>query len=175
MKLKSVVQRFLLPRPLISLIYFLRDGCRVSPRAEVDFNAKLRVGRGTEISSFCKVKASHATLHIGRNVSVACGTFLSANRGGIEIGDDCLIGPNCAIVAGNYVHDDLHAPFREQGLVGKGIRIGANVYLGAGAVVLDDTDIGTGVIVAPNSVVAGKVPDNVIVQGNPAKVVFKRR
>jgi acetyltransferase-like isoleucine patch superfamily enzyme len=31
------------------------------------------------------------------------------------------------------------------------------------------------VIVAANSVVAGKIPDNAIVQGNPAKVVFIRR
>ncbi len=41
--------------------------------------------------------------------------------------------------------------------------------------VLDGAQVGDGVIVAPNSVVSGRIPDNAIVQGNPAKVVFTRR
>jgi serine O-acetyltransferase len=53
--------------------------------------------------------------------------------------------------------------------------IGNNVWIGAGACILDGATIGSGVIVTPNSVVSAKVADNAIVQGNPSKVIFLRR
>jgi acetyltransferase-like isoleucine patch superfamily enzyme len=66
--------------------------------------------------------------------------------------------------------------FREQGTESKGpIRIGNNVWIGVGSVILDNAEIGDGVIVTPNSVVSGRIPANAIVQGNPAKTVFIRR
>jgi virginiamycin A acetyltransferase len=42
-------------------------------------------------------------------------------------------------------------------------------------VILDGAEVGKGVIVSASSVVSGKVPDNAIVQGNPARVIFVRR
>ena len=41
--------------------------------------------------------------------------------------------------------------------------------------ILDGSEIGDGVIIAPNSVVSARIPDNAIVQGNPAKIIFTRR
>jgi len=53
--------------------------------------------------------------------------------------------------------------------------IGENVWIGGNSVVLDGTTIGNNVIVASGSVVSGHIPDNVILQGNPAKEIFRRR
>jgi virginiamycin A acetyltransferase len=55
------------------------------------------------------------------------------------------------------------------------VRIGNDVWIGSGACVLDGARIGSGVIVAPNSVVSGTIPDQAVVQGNPARVIFTRR
>jgi acetyltransferase-like isoleucine patch superfamily enzyme len=170
-----LLRRFLVPAPLVTLVYLLRFRCQVSLRAEVDLCREVRLGRGTEIGSFAKLKASGGELRVGDWVSIGTGCFVSADRGGVSIGDYCMIGPNACIVGNGYRYDRLDAPICLQQKTSKGIRIGDNVWIGAGAVVMDGARIESGAIVAPNSVVAGRVPKDVIVQGNPARVVFTRR
>lgn len=50
-------------------------------------------------------------------------------------------------------------------------RIGDNVLIGTGSCVLGNIKIGNNVIIGANSVVLSDVPDNVVVAGNPAKVI----
>lgn len=175
MKLGQVARRFLVPSFVVTAIYLVRSRCMVSPRAEVEFSPLLTIGRGSEVSSFAKLKASGGPLSIGENVSIGTSCFISSDEGGVEIGDYCMVGPNCSIIGNNYRYDQLDVPTILQEKTSKGIRIGENVWLGAGSVVLDGARIDSGVIVAPNSVVGSRVPKNSIVQGNPAKVVFERR
>jgi acetyltransferase-like isoleucine patch superfamily enzyme len=96
-------------------------------------------------------------------------------RGGIELGDDVLVSPNCSIIASNYLFDRLDLPLQQQGTQSKGIRIGHRVWLGSNCVVLDGADIGDNVIVSAGAVVSGTLAPNTIVQGNPPKVIFTRR
>jgi acetyltransferase-like isoleucine patch superfamily enzyme len=175
MNVRSFAQRFLVPRWGISLYYFLKNRVKISTRAEVEMSPFLKIGCRSEISSFTKIKASYGPLQIGRNCFIGAGCFISSHQGGVMIGDDCLISPNVTIIANNYNYHRLDVPFREQGCSSKGVRIGDNVWIGCGASILDGAQIGSGVIVTPNSVVAGKVPDHAIVQGNPAKIIFTRR
>lgn len=175
MKAGTFVRRFLVFGPLVSLYYYVKFRALVSPGAEVEVSPNLVLGPRTRIGSFTKVKASAGPLRIGRDVHIAVSCFIGSHTGGIEIGDDCLIGPGCTILGNNYRHGDISRPLRLQGQESKGVRIGSNVQLGAGVVVMDGTTIGNGVIVTPNSVVSGGIPDNVIVQGDPARIVFRRR
>jgi len=176
MRAGTVLRRFLVPRAWITLRAYLRFRCRVSPRAEVELGPNLTIGEGSSIGSFTKVKSSDGPLVIGRNVDIATGCFLSSYAAGVTIGDDCLIGPNVSMIGNNYNYDDLETPIRLQGKTSaKGIRIGANVWIGAGCAILEGAEIGRGAILTPNSVVAGPIPENAIVQGNPGKVIFTRR
>lgn len=174
MKLQALLRRYL-PQPIVTVYYYAKFGCLISPRAEVELSPLLTIGRKTQVSSFTKIKATDGPMRIGSHVSIATGCFLASGAGGLEIGDDCLIGPNCTIISGTYDHSRLDVPIREQGQVSKGSRIGRNVMIGAGVAVLDGVEIGDGVIVAPNSVVSGRIAPNTMIQGNPAKVIFKRR
>jgi acetyltransferase-like isoleucine patch superfamily enzyme len=61
------------------------------------------------------------------------------------------------------------------GPVRTGIRIGNNVWIGANCTILDGSVIGDNTIIVANSLVNRRLPPNVIVQGNPAKVVLQRR
>jgi acetyltransferase-like isoleucine patch superfamily enzyme len=124
--------------------------------------------------AFAKVKTSQGRFSTGRECGLASGCFVAAGAGGIELGDDVLCGPNVAIVAMNYRYAALNVPFQQQGTTSSGIRIGSNVWIGANCTILDGAAIGDNTIVVANSLVNRRFPPNVIIQGNPAKVVMRR-
>lgn len=176
MKAGTLVRRFLTPGFVVTLRAYLKFHALVSPKAEVEITPHLVLGRGAVVSSFTKIKATDGPLRIGRNVEIAVGCLVSSHTAGVEIGDDCLIGPNVSIVGNNYRYDDLETPIRLQEKVSsRGIRVAANVWIGAGCCLLDGADVGSGSILTPNTVVSSRIPPNSIVQGNPAKVIFTRR
>ena len=175
MKIAKIIRRFLIPPSLLTQIFWLKYKAKVSPRAEVEFSSYLVLGQGCQISSFCKIKAADGPLIIGSNVHIGSNCFISSEKAGVYIGNDCMISPNVTIIGSNYRYDRLDVPMRMQECISKGIRIGNNVWIGAGVSILDGANIEEGVIITPNSVVSGKVPANSILQGNPGKVVFVRR
>ena len=176
MKPGTLVRRFLTPGFVVTVRAYLKYGCLVSPKAEVEITPHLRIGRNSVIGSFTKVKATDGPLHIGANVEIANGCVLTSHTAGLTIGDDTLIGPNVSIIGNNYRYDRLDVPIRLQEKVSaKGIRIGANVWIGASCVLLDGADVGSGSILTPGSVVSARLAENSIAQGNPAKVIFTRR
>lgn len=175
MQIRKIIQRFMIPASLISAIYYVKFRCICSPNAEVEMSPLLTIGRKTQISSFSKIKVSGGPLSIGSNVSIGTSCFISSDKKGVAIGDYCMIGPNVSIIGNDYKYDKLDIPVCLQEKTSKGIKIGNNVWIGAGASILDGATIGNNVIVAPNSVVSRKVADNAIIQGNPVKVIFTRR
>jgi len=52
------------------------------------------------------------------------------------------------------------------------VKIGNNVFVGAGAIILPGTHIGNHVIIGAGSIVQGMVEDNSVYAGNPAKHLF---
>jgi acetyltransferase-like isoleucine patch superfamily enzyme len=175
MRVATLLRRFL-PGPVVTLLAYARYRCFVSPRAEVELSPLLAIGAGTTIGSFTKIKATDGPLAIGRNVQIATGCCITSHAAGVAIGDDCLIGPNVSILGNNYRYDDLATPMRLQGTVSaRGIRLAADVWVGAGCCLLDGADVGAGAILTPNTVVTGPIPPRSIVQGSPAEVIFTRR
>lgn len=176
MKIGTVLRRFLTPGFFVTVRGYLKYGALISPKAEVEITRNLRIGRKAVIASFTKLKATDGPLTIGRNVEISNGCIITSHTAGVEIGDDCLIGPNVSIIGNNYRYDDLATPIRLQEKVSaKGIRLAPNVWIGSGCCLLDGAHVGSGAIVAPNSVVSAPIPPNAIAQGNPAKVIFTRR
>lgn len=103
---------------------------------------------------------------IGKNVFINFNcTFL--DLGGITIEDNVLIGPNvCILSEGHPI-----SPENRHSLIPKSIHIKKNVWIGAGATVLQGVTIGENAIIAAGAIVSKNVPDNVIVGGIPAKVI----
>jgi acetyltransferase-like isoleucine patch superfamily enzyme len=159
----------------VSLVCMWRFRAQVSPRAEVELSKNLRLGRGTVVSSYTKIKATGGVLQTGARTQIATGCFLDAQAGGLIIGSGVLIGPNCVLVTSSYHHGQLGVPLEDQGKEHKGSRIGNNVFIGSNSVILDGSDIGDDVIVTPCSVVSGRVAPRAVVSGNPARTIFTRR
>jgi len=87
----------------------------------------------------------------------------------IEIGDDVLIGPAVQLYTAGH---PLEAEARRTGLEwARPIRIGRDVWIGGGAIVLPGVTIGEGSVVGAGSVVTRDVAAGVVVAGNPARVV----
>lgn len=105
-------------------------------------------------------------IKIGKNffMNQAC-TFM--DRGGIEIGDDVFIGPKCNLTTINHDYN----PYNRRSTFCKGIKIGNRVWLGIGVTICPGVRIGDNSIIAAGSVVTKDVPANVIVGGNPARVL----
>jgi len=172
--LKKIIRRFLVPRFLISAYYYARFGAKISPRAEVDLAPNVSFGPGCTVSSFTKMKAAEGDLIMGARCGFATGCFISPGAKAITIGDNFICGPNAVITSSNYVYEKLDVHPEDQGHTSKGVRIGDNVWLGAGTIVLDGSVLGDNTIVVANSLINRRYPPNVILQGNPAKIIMKR-
>lgn len=87
----------------------------------------------------------------------------------ISIGSHTLLGPNIGLYAANHSTD---ADERiNGGCYGKPIHIGRNVWLGGDVKVLGGVTIGDNTIIGTGSIVTKDIPSNVIVVGNPCKVI----
>lgn len=170
----SLIKRFILPGWLVSLIYYFRFGAKISPRAEVELSYNVKMGNGCTVGSFTKLKASTGPVYFGNRCGIATGCFLSTGKNGIIIGNNLVCGPNVIITASNYIYDEVGVHLEDQGHTSKGVRIGDNVWIGGGSVILDGAHLGDNSIVIANSLVNRRFPANVIVQGNPAKIIFRR-
>lgn len=87
----------------------------------------------------------------------------------ITFGDNCMLGPAVQIYTATH---PLDATERNSGLeLGKPITFGDNVWIGGAAVIYPGVTLGNNVVVAGGSVVTKSFPDNVLIGGNPAKVL----
>ncbi len=109
-------------------------------------------------------------VHVGKNVYFNFNVCL-VDDAEIRIGDNCLIGPGCHLVT---AHHPASPALRESKLqYNKPIRLGRNVWLGAGAIVLPGVTIGDHSIVGAGSVVTHDVEERSIVAGHPARLLRK--
>src|SRR4051794_22167916 len=110
---------------------------------------------------------SGRNLRIGRNVFVNHGCT-AMDLGGIDIGDDVMIGPNVHLITSGHPLDP--ATRRSQITIAP-IRIGRGVWIAAGAMVLQGVTVGDDAVVAAGAVVTREVPPRTLVAGVPARVV----
>lgn len=87
----------------------------------------------------------------------------------IEIGDNCLLAPGVHIYTATH---PLNSVDRLEGIEsGKPVTIGHNVWIGGRAIINPGVTIGDNVVIASGAVVVKDVPANVLVGGNPARII----
>jgi maltose O-acetyltransferase len=90
----------------------------------------------------------------------------------VSIGDKTQIGPGVQILTPDHPRDSGQ---RRAGLeFGRPVNIGANVWIGGGAIILPGVTIGDDAIVGAGAIVTRDVPRGVTVVGNPGRVIPTR-
>lgn len=128
-------------------------------------------------SNLLQARNRDSSIAIGGNVEFSNNISIVALNS-VTVGNFCLIANEVLIFDSDF-HDLMPSerldPKRRphsDGQVGE-VRIGNNVWLCARTVVLRDTSIGDGSVVAAGSVVSGSYPENSLISGVPATVVRK--
>jgi len=92
----------------------------------------------------------------------------------VEVGDYGLFAAYTYVVGGGHDHSDVGAVIIDQARPSKGVTIGRNAWLGAGAKILDGVTLGANVVIGAGAVVNESMPDSVIAAGVPAKIIKRR-
>ncbi|MBP2313405.1 sugar O-acetyltransferase [Azospirillum soli] len=132
---------------LRELLGAVGDDTVIRPPFHCDYGYNIRLGRGVFLNFGC--------------------VFLDVV--GIEVGDLCQIGPGVQVYAVDHPRDPA---LRRDGYeFGRPVRIGRNVWIGGGAIILPGVTVGDDAVIGAGSVVTRDVPDGATVVGNPARVV----
>jgi acetyltransferase-like isoleucine patch superfamily enzyme len=107
---------------------------------------------------------AHSSASLGDKVGIGSYCVL----GQVDIGQGTLLASRVQILSGSRQHrrDDL-GKLTDEGRAFRRIAVGANCWIGAGAILT--ADLGEGVTVGPGSVISQNVPQGATVSGNPAR------
>jgi maltose O-acetyltransferase len=132
---------------LESLLGSVGDECQIEPPFRCDYGDNMHVGEDFYANFDCVVLDS----------------------GRVDIGRNCMLAPGVHIYTATH---PLDARERANGKeYAKPVSIGDNVWIGGQAVLNPGVSVGDDSVIASGAVVTEDVPDDVVVQGNPATVV----
>lgn len=138
--------------------YALRQRVYSVAGARVDRTAKIN---GTAV-------LSKKWVEVGAQTWIGAGCQLIGGPGAmVRIEDRCDLGPGVMLVAGSHHLGDTTR--RAAQGYSASITVGAGTWVGARATFLAGSSVGRGCTVAAGAVVRGKSPDNVMIDGVPAR------
>ena len=109
-------------------------------------------------------------IEIGENF-YANHNMIILDGGKVTFGDNVFIAPNCGFYTAGH---PLDTESRNAGLeYAHPIKVGNNVWIGAGVSVLPGVTIGNNTVIGAGSVVTKDIPNNVVAVGNPCRVIKK--
>ena len=137
---------------------------------------KIEIGDGSRIGAYSLITCTSHMSKYGKGIKIGSNTAIGqfsefGAAGGIEIGNDVIMGSYISFHSENHNFSDTTKLIREQGVTSKGIKLGNNIWVGAKVTFLDGCMIGNNTVVAAGAVVNGVFPDNVIIGGIPAKIL----
>jgi len=146
----------------------------LSGKGKITFGENVHIGVITSPNFYShyfylEARTEESEISIGDNVSINNG-FKAVAFSKIVIEKNVLIGYGCSMIDNDGHHLDI-----DKRITGKPnsaeIHIGENVFLGNDVTILKGVTIGQNSVVGNGSIVTKNVPENVIVAGNPARII----
>ena len=158
-------------------------GARIAPtaavgRVDVNWPNQLALGDKSELYDGVRVVFCHGVPQPGPSLVIGRRTVVTADvlfniRERIEVGDDCLLA-TCSLFDSNH-GVDADRLIISQLSYAKPIRIGNDVWIGFGCIILAGVTVGDGAVIAAGAVVTKSVPPGEIWGGVPATRIGTRR
>lgn len=138
----------------------------------------IQIGQGASVGPFAEIivrrRSPHTSIEgklvLGEKSVLSTGANIRAAGGEIHVGAGSAIGQHVVVVAANHMlkpgEKRIHTPWDEARCH---VFIGANVWIGAGSVLLPGCRIGDNVVIGAGSVVRGEVPSGELWAGVPAR------
>lgn len=137
---------------------------------------KIILGNNVKIGAYSKLlSTSHFSkfgvgLKMGNNSAIGDFAHIGAT-GGVEIGEDVIMGTYVSFHSENHIFSNPDQIIREQGVESKGIKLGNNIWVGVKVTFLDGAQVGDNSVVAAGAVVKGTFPPYSLIAGVPAKLI----
>jgi acetyltransferase-like isoleucine patch superfamily enzyme len=154
----------------------------IGPRSQLEHAVRLQlwggsvcIGVQSEVRDGALLKVSHpdAHLHLHDQVKVGRGAAVHCHQA-VEVGARSTLAERATVVDSFHDVDGSDTWTMEQPLGSSPVRIGTNVLVLSGAVVVHGTTIGNNAIVCANALVGtGSYNPGVVLLGNPARAVRK--
>ncbi len=155
-------------------------GSYVREHAQIGGGKHISLGNHTRISPYARLQCFELisseklnpqitignNVFIGRNVTISC-----CNK--VTIGDDTMITGYVFICDSNHGMTPNTIRYERQKMIKKSVEIGKNVFIGEKALILPGVTIGDNCIIGAGSVVTKSFCSNVMIAGNPAKIIKK--
>jgi len=148
-------------------------GCFIAPAARIFAEPKREVVLGARVAIAAEAFI-HGPVTLGDEVSVNPRVAMDGGRAGIVVGARTRIATDAKLYAFDHGLDP-GADICRQPIRSRGITIGEDVWIGAGAGVTDGVTIGDHAVVGMGAVVTRDVPAYAIVVGVPARVIGSRK
>ncbi len=143
--------------------------------AIADARVRLRAIQWADELGIDSVNAVHPRSFIAPSAAVGRGNFIKAGamiETNTRIGNACIIDNNAILPHDNVIGDGCHlAP---GSTLGSSVTLGERTIIGIGASVATGVSIGRNVIVSVGSAVTRDLPDNVVAEGVPARIIGHR-
>jgi acetyltransferase-like isoleucine patch superfamily enzyme len=151
--------------------YVVLDGLS---KEGITIGKNVKIGSYTIISCSGSLKSLGLGIKIGENSGIGEFCYFGC-AGGIEIGKNVIMGQNVRFHSENHNYERIDIPIKHQGVTRKGIKIGNDCWIGAGAVFLDGVTIGDGCVIGANTLVNKDLPPYSVAVGNPVRIIKNRK
>lgn len=169
-----IVYSLILTKLFYKKARLIRQPFDIRGKKYIEIGEKFTTGVGCRLEAY--PNDTRKILKIGKNVQINDYVHIAA-RESVVIEDNVLIASKVFITDLNHgiydenIESDLKIIPKERALSSKPVKIEKNVWIGESVSILPGVKIGENSIVGAGSVVTKSFPKNVIVAGNPAKIL----
>ena len=140
---------------------------------EVGKGAVVRLGRWAWIGGECRLRVHEGRFELGAKSVLGQQCTITAFQN-VTIGRECVIADRVMLIDFDHCAADVERPIRRQGIYKRDVRIGHNCWVGYGVCVLRGVTVGDNAVLGAGAVVTQNVPANAVAGGVPARVLRMR-